>query len=77
VVHLTLLRRVFFGPVREPHHEGHGPVADLNGRELAALVPIAALCLAIGVYPRPFFDTARRDLQVVSRIADQARTRRG
>jgi NADH-quinone oxidoreductase subunit M len=74
---LTLLRRVFFGPVREPHHEGHGPVADLNGRELAALVPVAALCLAIGVYPRPFFDTARRDLQVVSRIADQARARAG
>jgi NADH-quinone oxidoreductase subunit M len=74
---LTLLRRVFFGPVREPHHEGHGSVADLNGRELAALVPIAALCLAIGVYPRPFFDASRHDLQVVSRIADQARARAG
>jgi NADH-quinone oxidoreductase subunit M len=74
---LTLLRRVFFGPVKEPYHEGHGPVADLNGRELAALVPIAALCLAIGVYPRPFFDTARQDLQVVARIADQARVRAG
>src|SRR5262249_7753978 len=23
---LTMLRSVFFGPVREPHHEGHGPV---------------------------------------------------
>ena len=47
---LTLLRRVFFGPLQEPHHEGHGRVADLNGRELAALVPIALACLVLGVY---------------------------
>ena len=72
---LTMLRQVFCGPVKEPHHEGHGPVADLNGRELAALLPIAALCLALGVFPRPFFDTVRPEIQVLSRIADAARTR--
>src|SRR5439155_17712318 len=53
---LTLTKQVFFGPVHEPHHEGHGPVPDLTGREWAALVPIAALCLAIGVYPKAVFD---------------------
>ncbi len=72
---LTLLRQVFFGPLKEPHHDGHHPITDLNGRELAALVPIAVLCLALGVYPRPFFDTVRPEIQVVSRIADGARQR--
>ncbi len=72
---LTMLRRVFFGPVKEPHHEGHGVIGDLNGRELAALLPIAGLCLALGVYPRPFFDTVRPEMQVVARIAGEAKKR--
>jgi NADH-quinone oxidoreductase subunit M len=72
---LTLLRQVFFGPLKEPHHEGHGVIADLNGRELAALVPIALVCLALGVYPKPFFETVRPEIQVVAGIADGARKR--
>jgi NADH-quinone oxidoreductase subunit M len=72
---LTLLRRVFFGELKEPAHEGHGPVRDLDARELTALVPVAALCLALGVWPQPFFDAAGPDLKVVARIADGARDR--
>ncbi len=34
---LRLLYRVFFGPLKEPVHEGHEPIHDLNGREIAAL----------------------------------------
>ena len=49
--------------------------ATLNGRELAALIPIAALCLALGVFPRPFFDTVRPEIEVVARIAGDARKR--
>ncbi len=74
---LTLLRRVFFGPPREPHHGGHGPVRDLNGRELATLLPIAAACIFLGVYPRAFIDTAATDLRVVAHIAAEARNRDG
>jgi NADH-quinone oxidoreductase subunit M len=72
---LTLLRRVFFGPVREPRHEGHDHVRDLDAREVAALVPIAALCLALGLYPKPFLDSVRADVRVVARAADEARQR--
>jgi NADH-quinone oxidoreductase subunit M len=74
---LTLVRGVFFGPVREPAHEahGHGPRGDLNGREVAALAPIAVACVLIGVYPKLFLDTMRPDLGVVARIADRARSR--
>ena len=68
---LTMVRQVFFGPVKEPPTHGHGPIRDLNGRELAALLPIAGLCLALGIYPKPFFDTVRPEMQVVAGIADE------
>jgi NADH-quinone oxidoreductase subunit M len=75
---LTMLRRVFFGPVKEPHPEGnHGPVLDLRLRELAALVPVALVCVALGVYPKPVLDSTRNDLQLVAGIAQEARQRQG
>src|SRR5262249_43367887 len=46
---LTMLMRVFFGPLKEPHHEGGEPVRDLTGREALALAPIMVLCLVLGV----------------------------
>jgi NADH-quinone oxidoreductase subunit M len=72
---LTMLLRVFFGPVKEPEHEGHEPVTDLDGRELFALAPIAIICVILGVYPQPILDSARDDLTVVARITDKARAR--
>jgi NADH-quinone oxidoreductase subunit M len=71
---LTMLQRVFFGPLREPVAEGATP-RDLNAREWLMLVPIGLLCLVIGVYPQPVLDVARRDVAVVNHIADQARQR--
>jgi NADH-quinone oxidoreductase subunit M len=64
---LTMLKQVFFGPLQEPHHEG-GEVRDLNVREIAALAPILALCLWLGVYPQPVIDTAKPDLEIVAKI---------
>jgi NADH-quinone oxidoreductase subunit M len=76
---MTMLQKVFFGPVHEPDrgHGDHEPVADLNGRELWALVPLALVCLFIGAYPQPLIDAAKADVNVVARIADQARARAG
>jgi NADH-quinone oxidoreductase subunit M len=74
---LRLLQRVFFGPLKEPPHEHPEPVQDLHLRELAALVPIAALCLLIGIYPQPILKTAERELEVVARITDAAAARAG
>jgi NADH-quinone oxidoreductase subunit M len=77
----TMLQRVFFGPVKEPvvpHEEGHrGLFGDLKLREIAALAPIAAACVLIGVYPRPLLDAVAPDLQIVADIAAQARARAG
>jgi NADH-quinone oxidoreductase subunit M len=71
---LTLVRRVFFGPVKEPRHHGER-ARDLNGREWATLVPIALCCLALGVFPKPFLDSTAADVRVVAHIADGARER--
>ncbi len=70
---LTMVKRVLFGPLKEPHHEGH--VGDLNLREFAALMPIAVMCVWLGVYPQPFLDVARPDLEVVTRITKPAEER--
>ncbi len=48
---LWLYQRVFWGKVT---HEENQRLHDLNGRELATLMPLVVLCFAIGVYPKPF-----------------------
>ena len=70
-----MLRRVFFGPIKEPIQHGDEPVSDLNLRELAALAPIMVLFVALGVYPQPVLDASRHDIQVVERIAQGAKNR--
>ena len=72
---LTMLQRVFFGPLKEPAHAEHEPVRDLCFRELAALAPIAVLCVALGVAPGPVLDVAKPDVDVIAGIADRARER--
>lgn len=62
---MVMLRRVVFGPLREPeahdaesgHAAGHHPaVPPVAWHEIAGLAPLMALVVAIGVYPRPIFD---------------------
>jgi NADH-quinone oxidoreductase subunit M len=73
----SMLLRVFFGPVKEPHgHDGgDGPSGDINSRELAAILPIAGLCVLIGLHPAPILDASKQDLRILTRIAEMARNR--
>jgi NADH-quinone oxidoreductase subunit M len=50
---LWLYQRVFWGKIS---NEDNRHLVDLNVRELATLVPLVALCFAIGIYPKPFLD---------------------
>jgi NADH-quinone oxidoreductase subunit M len=61
---LTMVQHAFFGPLREPAHGEHA-VADMNVREMFAIVPICILCLWIGVMPQPLLDTIRPDVDAV------------
>jgi NADH-quinone oxidoreductase subunit M len=74
---LTMLLRVFFGPVKEPGAEhGHHLIMDLNLRELAALVPIAVFCVIIGVYPQPVLNATQKDINLVAHYVQQAQERK-
>jgi NADH-quinone oxidoreductase subunit M len=57
---LTMTSKIVWGELREPnvhHEEGETPLpSDLNGREIACLAPLAVLCLAFGLYPKPLID---------------------
>lgn len=47
---LTLYKRSFFGEITNEKNRG---LKDLNGRELTALIPLVALVVVLGVYPKP------------------------
>jgi NADH-quinone oxidoreductase subunit M len=70
---LTMVRRVLFGPVREP--AAAGPVKGLTGRERVAFVLLAVPCLALGVYPQPVIDTIKSDVNLVAEAGRRARVR--
>jgi len=47
---LALFKKSFFGPVR---HEKNLGLKDLDGRELTALLPLVAIVVWLGIYPKP------------------------
>jgi NADH-quinone oxidoreductase subunit M len=71
---MTMVRRALFGPVKEPQVAGE-PVKDLTGREKAAVVPLAVLCLALGLLPQTMLQVMERDMVRLSQVADEARAR--
>ena len=65
---------VLFGPLKEPVHTpdlSRGLTRDLTPREIGILVPIAAACVILGVWPKPVLrtlDTAIRSNIVEYRV---------
>src|SRR5260370_3326180 len=53
---LWLYQRVFWGPNDNPANH---KLLDLNGRELATLLPLVACMACIGIAPGIFLDTIR------------------
>jgi len=62
---LFMVGKVCFGPLNEPqshqdahHHHGDDPdhqqlPTDINAREIGVLLPLAAGCIILGIYPSP------------------------
>lgn len=55
---LYMVGKVIFGPTKVPpiHHAQDTPYCnciDINKREMITLLPIAILCLVLGMYPTP------------------------
>ncbi|MDZ4658464.1 MAG: NADH-quinone oxidoreductase subunit M [Bythopirellula sp.] len=64
---LNMIRLALFGTASKKLI-AHGHVPDLNGREIAALAPIMALCLLIGVFPQPFLDVMKPEVDALATI---------
>jgi NADH:ubiquinone oxidoreductase subunit 4 (subunit M) len=62
---------VVFGELVEPegHHAGALP-DDLNGREIGILVPLAALCVFLGVYPQPVLTALEAPVTRIATIVE-------
>ena len=54
---LWMVYRTFFGEIT---NEENRMMADLNGREIGLLLPLAALMLLMGFWPAPFLDRSER-----------------
>jgi len=50
---LWMFQRVMFGELNNPKNQ---VLKDLNGREIAIMVPLIVLIFVMGVYPTPFID---------------------
>jgi NADH-quinone oxidoreductase subunit M len=58
---LRLYKRVFFGEVTV---EANRSLTDLNGRELAVMIPLVVMIFWIGLYPKPFLSRIEPTAQV-------------
>ncbi|MDH3745287.1 MAG: NADH-quinone oxidoreductase subunit M [Acidobacteriota bacterium] len=66
---LWMYQRVFFGPLKGSENEN---LKDLNGRELAYLLPIVVLCFWIGLYPKPFFRVLEQPIDyIVQKVGER------
>eukprot|EP01029_Cantina_marsupialis_P024143 TRINITY_DN613976_c0_g1_i1.p1 TRINITY_DN613976_c0_g1~~TRINITY_DN613976_c0_g1_i1.p1 ORF type:complete len:420 (-),score=61.34 TRINITY_DN613976_c0_g1_i1:86-1345(-) len=50
---LVMYKKSFFGPIT---NEENKKLKDIKGREVVALVPLVALVVILGVYPKPILD---------------------
>ena len=87
---LLMLRRVIFGPLREPsghahdsgghaseagHEEAHEAIRPVGWHEIAGLSPLMFLIVAIGVYPRPIFEQIQPAVQLITQNVQSQRDR--
>jgi NADH-quinone oxidoreductase subunit M len=66
---LWLYQRVFFGTVTNAKNQF---LKDLTPRELATFVPLIALALWIGIYPKPFFQILDQPVTQLVATLDRA-----
>ncbi len=70
---LTLTRRMFFGPLKEPVVSS--PVMDMTTSEKVSVGFLTTLCLVLGLFPQLVLDTMKRDVDSLAVIAKDAKQR--
>src|SRR4051812_44966462 len=69
---LSLVQRVFFGPLKEPHSAAHSEIHDLSLREILALAPLAVFVIWIGIRPGDFLQPMQPTLELARQPAASA-----
>jgi NADH-quinone oxidoreductase subunit M len=62
---LIMVGKIVFGELRVPDHAESDLPPDLNAREIGVLVPLAALCIWMGVQPTVLTDAMRGSVEQV------------
>ena len=63
---LWMYQRVIFGPVTDERNRG---LADLSVRELLVIGPVLAMCLVMGLYPKPFLERMQPSIdRIIARV---------
>lgn len=78
---LFMVGAVVWGPLKVPHGHGHAHdhddhaalPTDLCKREIIILAPLAALCLVLGLYPRPLLHVLEAPTQQMTQMLDDVR----
>jgi NADH-quinone oxidoreductase subunit M len=82
---LLMVGKVVWGPLVEPHGHGHAHghsdghdsgsnslPRDLNIREIGVLVPLAVMCLVMGIYPKPFLKALEGPVNSTVKVVNAA-----
>ncbi len=59
---LRVMKRTFFGPL---NNEENKKLKDLNGRETWSLIPLVAIVIWLGVYPKPVLEPIDNSVKVL------------
>lgn len=62
---LVMYKKSFFGPLT---NEKNKNLKDVHGRELAALIPLVALVIILGIYPKPILEPVDRSVSQLVEI---------
>lgn len=64
---LKMVRLALFG-IQSKKLAALTNLTDLNGREVASLAPILVLCLVLGVYPQPFIEVMKPEVDAIAAL---------
>ena len=67
---LWMVYRTFFGEIT---NEANATMKDLNGREIALILPLAVLMVVLGFFPAPFLEVSERGVQSVLQTVEVKR----
>ena len=62
---LVLYKKSFFGPLTNDENK---KLKDIKGREIAALVPLVAIVIILGVYPKPILNPVDKSVSQLVEI---------